>query len=74
MIGGCCAATAATVLNAFVINKQFYPSIVYLSKSNASMAVLYVQGLVLIYLIFQVLKTILFGDLRAAEAEVSVEY
>ncbi|EGT36235.1 hypothetical protein CAEBREN_29942 [Caenorhabditis brenneri] len=71
MIGGSCVATAATVLNAFAINKQFYPSIVYLSKSNASMAVLYVQGLVLVYLMFQVLKSILFGDLRAAEAEAS---
>uniref|UniRef100_A0A1I7T5E8 E3 ubiquitin-protein ligase hrd-1 n=1 Tax=Caenorhabditis tropicalis TaxID=1561998 RepID=A0A1I7T5E8_9PELO len=69
LIGGSCVATAATVLNAFAINKQFYPSIVYLSKSNASMAVLYVQGLVLVYLLFQVLKSILFGDLRAAEAE-----
>ncbi|PIC26552.1 hypothetical protein B9Z55_019096 [Caenorhabditis nigoni] len=69
MIGGSCVATAATVLNAFVINKQFYPSIVYLSKSNASMAVLYFQGIVLVYLMFQLLKSILFGDLRAAEAE-----
>lgn len=69
MIGGSCVATAATVLNAFLINKQFYPSIVYLSKSNASMAVLYVQGIVLVYLMFQILKSILFGDLRAAEAE-----
>ncbi|EFP05668.1 CRE-SEL-11 protein [Caenorhabditis remanei] len=71
IFGGSCVATAATVLNAFVVNKQFYPAIVYLSKSNASMAVLYVQGLVLVYLMFQLLKSILFGDLRAAEAEVN---
>lgn len=33
------------------------------------MAVIYVQGIVLVYLMFQLLKSILFGDLRAAEAE-----
>lgn len=33
------------------------------------MAVLYVQGLVVVYLMFQLLKSVLFGDLRAAEAE-----
>lgn len=32
-------ATAATIFNAFLINKQFYPAMVYLTKSNASMAV-----------------------------------
>ncbi|CAB3398291.1 unnamed protein product [Caenorhabditis bovis] len=69
MIGGSCVATAGTVLNAFLINKQFYPSIVYLTKSNASMAVLYFQGLVLVYLLFQLVRTIFFGDLRAAESE-----
>ncbi|CAI2353865.1 unnamed protein product [Caenorhabditis sp. 36 PRJEB53466] len=69
MIGGSIVATAFTVLNAFLMNKQFYPAIVYLSKSNSSMAVIYFQGIVLIYLLFQLLKSIFFGDLRAAEAE-----
>uniref|UniRef100_A0A0K0CVN9 Serpentine receptor class gamma n=1 Tax=Angiostrongylus cantonensis TaxID=6313 RepID=A0A0K0CVN9_ANGCA len=64
-------ATAATIANAFVINKQFYPSIVYITKSNASMMVIYVQALILVYILFQVVRKIFFGELRASEAEVS---
>ncbi|VDM56539.1 unnamed protein product [Angiostrongylus costaricensis] len=62
-------ATAATIANAFVINKQFYPSIVYITKSNASMMVIYVQALILVYILFQVVRKIFFGELRASEAE-----
>ncbi|KAK6755226.1 hypothetical protein RB195_013915 [Necator americanus] len=62
-------ATAATVTNAFVVNKQFYPSIVYITKSNASMMVIYVQALILVYVLFQIVRKIFFGELRASEAE-----
>ncbi|KIH61042.1 zinc finger, C3HC4 type [Ancylostoma duodenale] len=72
-------ATAATVTNAFVVNKQFYPSIVYITKSNASMMVrlsfpfhsivIYVQALILVYILFQIVRKIFFGELRASEAE-----
>uniref|UniRef100_A0A7I4Z0A0 E3 ubiquitin-protein ligase hrd-1 n=1 Tax=Haemonchus contortus TaxID=6289 RepID=A0A7I4Z0A0_HAECO len=62
-------ATAATVTNAFVVNKQFYPSIVYITKSNASMMVIYVQALILVYILFQMVRKIFFGELRASEAE-----
>ncbi|CAI4223329.1 unnamed protein product [Auanema sp. JU1783] len=66
---GSLVATAAAVANAFVLNKQFYPAMVYLTKSSASMAVIYVQSVIIIYLLFQLFKRIFFGDLRAAEAE-----
>ncbi|RCN32272.1 zinc finger, C3HC4 type [Ancylostoma caninum] len=62
-------ATAATVTNAFLVNKQFYPSIVYITKSNASMMVIYVQALILVYILFQIVRKIFFGELRASEAE-----
>lgn len=32
-------STALTIANAFFLKKQFYPSVVYLTKSNTSMAV-----------------------------------
>ncbi|CAJ0939153.1 unnamed protein product, partial [Mesorhabditis belari] len=63
------AMTAATVTHAFLIHKQFYPSIVYLTKSNASMAVIYTQAIILAYLVFQLMRRIFFGDLRASESE-----
>ncbi|CAI5450884.1 unnamed protein product [Caenorhabditis angaria] len=69
VIAGTGLASAVTFANAFVLHKEFYPSIVYISKSSASMAVLYVQALVLVYLAFEVIRSIFFGELRAAEAE-----
>ncbi|GMR59172.1 hypothetical protein PMAYCL1PPCAC_29367, partial [Pristionchus mayeri] len=62
-------ATAATMTNAYLMNKQFYPTMVYLTKSNASLAVMYVQALVLVYLMFQLVRKIFFGELRASESE-----
>lgn len=32
-------STALTIANAFFLKKEFYPSVVYLTKSNTSMAV-----------------------------------
>ncbi|KAL3986382.1 Ring finger domain family protein [Acanthocheilonema viteae] len=61
--------TSLTVGNAFFQKKQFYPSVVYITKSSPSMAVMYVQGLVIAYMIFQIVRKIFFGELRAAEYE-----
>ncbi|CAG9529572.1 unnamed protein product [Cercopithifilaria johnstoni] len=61
--------TSLTVGNAFFQKKQFYPSVVYITKSSPSMAVMYVQGLVVAYMIFQIIRKIFFGELRAAEYE-----
>uniref|UniRef100_A0A1I8EBZ3 E3 ubiquitin-protein ligase hrd-1 n=1 Tax=Wuchereria bancrofti TaxID=6293 RepID=A0A1I8EBZ3_WUCBA len=61
--------TLLTVGNAFFQKKQFYPSVVYITKSSPSMAVMYVQGLVIAYMIFQVIRKLFFGELRAAEYE-----
>lgn len=61
--------TFFVVSNAFYQKKQFYSSVVYLTKSNASLAALYAQALVFVYLAAQVLRKIFFGQLRAAESE-----
>ncbi|GMT10710.1 hypothetical protein PFISCL1PPCAC_2007, partial [Pristionchus fissidentatus] len=69
VIGASCIASAATITNAYLINKQFYPTMVYLTKSNASLAVMYIQSLVFVYLMFQLVRKIFFGELRASESE-----
>ncbi|KAL3083006.1 hypothetical protein niasHS_010808 [Heterodera schachtii] len=62
-------STVLTILNAFFLKKQFYPSVVYLTKSSTSMAVLYFQAAVLSYLVFSLLRWLFFGQLRVAEVE-----
>jgi len=65
--------TAAVVFNAFYKKEQFYPSVVYLTKSSTSMAVIYIQALVLVVLFGKLLRKIFFGQLRAAETEHLIE-
>nr|CAD2180144.1 unnamed protein product [Meloidogyne enterolobii] len=62
-------STVLAVMNAFFLKKQFYPSVVYLTKSSTSMTVLYFQAAVFSYLIFSVVRWIFFGQLRPAEVE-----
>jgi len=61
--------TAAVVGNAWFQRQQFYPSVVYITKSNPSMAVLYIQALVMVILMGKLMRKIFFGQLRAAEFE-----
>ncbi|XP_058805657.1 E3 ubiquitin-protein ligase synoviolin A [Phymastichus coffea] len=63
------ALTCAVIGNAYYQKKQFYPSVVYITKSNPSMAVIYVQGLILVLMANTFLRKIFFGNLRAAEFE-----
>ena len=44
--------TALVLANAWVQRQQFYPSVVYITKSNPSMAVIYLQVDFLIILFF----------------------
>ncbi|XP_033226912.1 E3 ubiquitin-protein ligase synoviolin A-like [Belonocnema kinseyi] len=67
------ALTSAVIGNAYYQKKQFYPSVVYITKSNPSMAVIYVQGLILVFMMNTFLRKIFFGNLRAAELEHLVE-
>ncbi|XP_024938867.1 E3 ubiquitin-protein ligase synoviolin isoform X1 [Cephus cinctus] len=71
------ALTCAVIGNAYYQKKQFYPSVVYITKSNPSMAfffqVIYIQGLILVFMINTFLRKIFFGNLRAAELEHLVE-
>ncbi|XP_055309629.1 E3 ubiquitin-protein ligase HRD1 [Sitodiplosis mosellana] len=61
--------TSAVIGNAYYQKKQFYPSVVYITKSNPSMAVIYVQSLVGVLMMGKLMKKIFFGTLRAAEFE-----
>ncbi len=61
--------TLIVVINAFANKKQFYPSVVYLTKSNSSMAVIYFQAFVFALLLGKLMNKIFFGQLRAIEME-----
>lgn len=67
------ALTTVVIGNAYYQKKQFYPSIVYLTNSNPSMAVIYLQAFILVLLIGKVLRKIFFGQLRPAEFEHLIE-
>ncbi|XP_077300629.1 septin interacting protein 3 isoform X2 [Arctopsyche grandis] len=61
--------TAAVVAHAYHHKRQFYPAVVYITKSNFSMAVIYVQALIMVLLIGKLMKKVFFGQLRATEFE-----
>ena len=63
------ALTTAVVTNAWLQKKQFYPTVVHLTRSNQSMLILYVQAFVLVFLLAKLLGKVFFGNLRQAEAE-----
>jgi len=50
--------TAAVLGNAFYQKKQFYPSVVYLTKSNPSMAVIYLQAFVFVLLAGKLMRKV----------------
>ena len=47
--------TTAVVTNAWMQKKQFYPTVVHLTRSSQSMLILYVQAFVLIFLFAKLL-------------------
>uniref|UniRef100_A0A6B2E831 RING-type E3 ubiquitin transferase n=1 Tax=Phlebotomus kandelakii TaxID=1109342 RepID=A0A6B2E831_9DIPT len=61
--------SAAVIGNAYFQKKQFYPSVVYITKSNPSMAVIYIQSMVLVLMLGKLMRKIFLGTLRAAEFE-----
>nr|CAD7586557.1 unnamed protein product [Timema genevievae] len=63
------ALTSVVLGNAYYQKKQFYPSVVYITKSNPSMAVIYVQAFILVILMGKLMRKVFFGQLRAAEFE-----
>ncbi|KAG7202758.1 hypothetical protein KM043_009927 [Ampulex compressa] len=67
------ALTCVVIGNAYYQRKQFYPTVVHITKSNPSMTVIYTQGLILVFMINAFLRKIFFGTLRAAELEHLVE-
>ncbi|KAL0269317.1 UNVERIFIED_CONTAM: hypothetical protein PYX00_007098 [Menopon gallinae] len=67
------ALTTAVIGNAYYHKKQFYPSVVYITKSNSSMGVIYLQALILVFLLGKLMRKVFFGQLRAAEFEHLIE-
>ncbi|XP_066602890.1 E3 ubiquitin-protein ligase synoviolin A isoform X2 [Prorops nasuta] len=67
------ALTCAVIGNAYYQRKQFYPTVVHITKSNPSMTVIYAQGLILVFMINTFLRKIFFGTLRDAELEHLIE-
>ena len=65
--------TITVIFNAYYQKKQFYPSVVYITKSNQSIAVIYIQAFVLVLLMGKIMRKIFFGQLRAAEMEQLIE-
>ncbi|XP_067938410.1 E3 ubiquitin-protein ligase synoviolin B-like [Watersipora subatra] len=65
--------TGVVIANAFHQKKQFYPAVVYLTKSNPSLAVLAVQAFVFLILLGKLTRKIFFGTLRPAETEHLIE-
>uniref|UniRef100_A0A4W3GXU3 Synovial apoptosis inhibitor 1, synoviolin n=1 Tax=Callorhinchus milii TaxID=7868 RepID=A0A4W3GXU3_CALMI len=65
--------TMAVITHAYYLKHQFYPTVVYLTKSSPSMAILYIQAFVLVFLIGKFMRKVFFGQLRAAEMEHLIE-
>lgn len=61
--------TTVVLANAYYQKKQFYPSVVYITKSNPSMAVIYIQAFILVFLTGKLMRKVFFGQLRTAEFE-----
>ena len=65
--------TAVVIGNAYYQRQQFYPSIVYITKSNPSMAVIYIQSFVFVILFGKLMTKLFFGRLQAAQFENLIE-
>ncbi|KRT83584.1 hypothetical protein AMK59_4697, partial [Oryctes borbonicus] len=63
------ALTTIVIANAYYQKKQFYPSVVYITKSNPSMAVIYCQAFICVFLTGKLMRKIFFGELRTSEFE-----
>ncbi|XP_067119818.1 E3 ubiquitin-protein ligase synoviolin A [Centruroides vittatus] len=70
---GSLVLTITVIGNAYYQKNQFYPSVVYITKSNPSMAVIYLQAFVLVLLMGKLMRKVFFGQLRAAEMEHLIE-
>ncbi|CAK8690031.1 unnamed protein product [Clavelina lepadiformis] len=73
LTGASFALTSAVVANAWIQKKQFYPTVVYLTKSSPCLAVLYFQAFVFVLLFAKLMRKTFFGQLRAIETEHLIE-
>lgn len=63
------ALTTIVIGNAYYQKKQFFPSVIYITKSNPSMAILYIQAFILVILMGKLMRKVFFGELRPVELE-----
>jgi len=70
---GCAAMTGLVIGNAYHQKQQFYPTVVYITKSNTSIGVMYLMAFSLVLMFAKILKTLLFGTLRSVEYEQLIE-
>ncbi|XP_076817857.1 E3 ubiquitin-protein ligase synoviolin A-like [Clavelina lepadiformis] len=73
LTGASFTLTSAVVANAWIQKKQFYPTVVYLTKSSPCLAVLYFQAFVFVLLFAKLMRKTFFGQLRAIETEHLIE-
>lgn len=73
LTAGSVLLTGLVIGNAYYQKQQFYPSVVYITKSNPSLAVLYLQAFVFVILVGQLSRKVFFGQLRPAETEHLIE-
>ena len=62
-------ATVGVICHAFHTREQFYPAVIYLATSKASVVVMGNMAIVLTIMLGQLLKAIFLGQLREAEVE-----
>lgn len=67
------ALTSCIIANAFYQKKQFYPSVIFITRSNSSMSVIYLQAFICVLLVGKLFRFIFFGELRATETENLIE-
>ncbi|CAB0016892.1 unnamed protein product [Nesidiocoris tenuis] len=65
-IGLCLLGMFGYVFNS---KKQFYPTVVYMSKSGAAITICYAEGIFLALMLSGLLRKIFFGELRPIESE-----
>lgn len=67
------ALTSCVLANAFYQKKQFYPSVIYITRSSSCMTVVYLQAFICVLLVGKLFRFIFFGELRPTETENLIE-
>lgn len=74
MGGALTVAASAAIYHAYQMNEQFFPTTLYLMRSDIAMAIMVCTTLYMLYLSYLAVRSILFGQLRLIETEHLREY